>query len=128
LPDITSALDARAARLIRPDRDPDWRAGAGYEGDSPVPRHLADKRRSVNSGLRSVGRLCYLNIGVYWGLNAIYLLLYASVWRGAGEITALLAAFVAPSRAALARRLADTVCLIAYYVGVPVLVALPFLV
>jgi hypothetical protein len=37
---------------------------ARYEGASLARRHLADKRRSVNSRLRSVGRLCYLGIVV----------------------------------------------------------------
>jgi len=53
--------------------------------------------------------------------------LYASVWRGLAEGTALLGACVAPARAAGVRRAAEIVCQVAYYGGVPVLLLLRFL-
>ena len=59
---------------------------------------------------------------------SIYLLLYASVWRSIAEGAALLAAWVAPARALGVRRAAEVACLVAYYGGVPILVAIPFVI
>lgn len=64
---------------------------------------------------------------VSWGVSAVYLLLYASLWRSLGEGTALLAAWLVPRHAATARRVVEVTCAIVYYVGVPVIVLLPFL-
>jgi len=64
---------------------------------------------------------------VHWLTLTIYLVLYASVWRGLAEGMALLAACVAPARAAAVRRAAEIVCQVAYYGGVPVLLLLRFL-
>jgi len=64
---------------------------------------------------------------VSWSLAAIYVLLYASVWRGVAETVALIAAWIAPARALTVRRGVEIACRLAYYVGVPVLVLLPFL-
>jgi hypothetical protein len=64
---------------------------------------------------------------ISWSLVVIYLLLYASAWRAAAEAVALLAAWIAPTRASAVRRVVEIVCRIVYYAGVPVLVALPFL-
>ena len=64
---------------------------------------------------------------VHWLTLTIYLVLYASVWRGLAEGMALLAACVAPSRAAAVRRAAEIACQAAYYGGVPVLLLLRFL-
>jgi hypothetical protein len=64
---------------------------------------------------------------IHWGLTVVYLLLYASVLRALAEAIALAAAAVAPSRAVRVRRLVELACSGAYYVGIPVLVALPFL-
>lgn len=58
---------------------------------------------------------------------AMYLLLYAAVWRGFAELIALGAAGVAPSSAARVRRFAEIACLLTFYAGVPALVLLRFL-
>ena len=64
---------------------------------------------------------------ISWSLTAIYLVLYASAWRATGEGIALSVAWRAPARAATARRAVEIVCRVAYYIGVPVLVLMPFL-
>jgi len=63
---------------------------------------------------------------LYWATVTTYCVLYASVWRGLAEGAALLAAHVAPSRAARVRRAAEIACRVLYYGGVPVLLALRF--
>ncbi len=65
--------------------------------------------------------------GFYWGTIALYLLLYASVWRMLAESAAWLAAHASPSRAATVRRVVEKGALAAYYAGVPALVAARFL-
>ncbi|MBI4515953.1 MAG: hypothetical protein HY699_09090 [Deltaproteobacteria bacterium] len=75
-----------------------------------------------------VGLAAYLKtFGVYWGTLMVYLVLYASVWRGLAEGAVLLAAWTAPARAAGARRAAEIAAAALYYGGVPVLLALRFL-
>jgi len=64
---------------------------------------------------------------VSWSLAAIYLLLYASLWRSVGEGMALLTAWLLPRHAAAVRRAVEVGCSVVYYVGVPVIVLLPFL-
>lgn len=64
---------------------------------------------------------------IHWGLVLVYLILYASVWRGLAEALALLAAWVAPARAAGVRWAGEIACRLVYYIGVPVIVVLPFL-
>lgn len=64
---------------------------------------------------------------ISWSLAAIYLLLYASVWRAAAEGIALLVAWVAPTQSLRARRAVEIACRVVYYAGVPLLVLLPFL-
>src|SRR6184192_77960 len=64
---------------------------------------------------------------VHWLTLTIYLVLYASVWRGLAEGVALLAACVAPASAAGARRAVEIACQVAYYGGVPLLLLLRFL-
>ena len=64
---------------------------------------------------------------IYWGTVSIYLVLYAGTWRVAAEGVALAAAWVAPSRAARVRRMVEIGCRLAYYGGVPLLLALRFL-
>ena len=63
---------------------------------------------------------------IYRATVTTYCVLYASVWRGLAEGVALLAAHVAPSRAARVRRAAEIACRVLYYGGVPVLLALRF--
>jgi hypothetical protein len=60
-------------------------------------------------------------------MAAIYVLLYASAWRGAAEISAFAATRIAPSRAATVRRAAEITCAAAVYAGIPALLALRFL-
>jgi apolipoprotein N-acyltransferase len=75
-----------------------------------------------------LGLQAYLiTFAIYWGTVTIYLVLYAALWRALAEAVAFGAAWVAPSRAARVRRTVETVCRIAYYGGVPVLVTLRFL-
>ena len=65
-------------------------------------------------------------LAIYWVTTTIYCVLWASVWRGPAEGASLLAAHVAPSRAARVRRAAEIACRVLYYAGVPVLLALRF--
>ncbi len=67
------------------------------------------------------------SFALHWATMATYLVLYASVWRGAAEGIALLAAWIAPARAAAVRRAVEVACLGLYYGGVPALVAARFL-
>jgi len=67
-----------------------------------------------------------LTFAVYWATVTIYQVLYASVWRGLAESICLVAATVAPSRAARVRRAAELAIRVAYYAGVPLLLALRF--
>ena len=63
---------------------------------------------------------------LYWATVTVYLVLYASIWRGPAELICLLAAAVAPSRAARVRRATERLLRVLYYAGVPVLLALRF--
>jgi hypothetical protein len=75
-----------------------------------------------------LGLKAYLRtFGIYWGTLAIYLVLYASVWRGLAEGVSLATAWLAPAHAARVRRAAEIACGVFYYGGVPVLLALRFL-
>jgi apolipoprotein N-acyltransferase len=62
----------------------------------------------------------------YWVTVTIYLVLYASVWRWPAEIVAWLAARRGDSVASPVRRAVELVCRLAYYAGVPLLLALRF--
>ncbi len=64
---------------------------------------------------------------IHWGLVIVYLILYASVWRGLAEGVALVAVRAAPGRATAVRRWLEIACRLLYYAGVPVLIAVPFL-
>jgi hypothetical protein len=63
---------------------------------------------------------------VIWATTSIYLVLWAGVWRALGEGVALLAAVVAPSRAARVRRTVEIACRVLYYAGAPALLAVRF--
>jgi hypothetical protein len=65
-------------------------------------------------------------LAVYWGTVVAYLVLWAATWRWLGELVALAAAAAAPSHAAKVRRTVELVCGVAYWVGVPVVLALRF--
>jgi hypothetical protein len=75
-----------------------------------------------------LGPASYLRtFAVHWLTASIYLVLYASLWRGLAEGVALAAAAAAPSRAARVRRTVEAACRVLYYGGVPVLLGLRFL-
>jgi hypothetical protein len=65
-------------------------------------------------------------VAIYWATTTIYCVLWASLWRGPAEAASLVAARVAPSRAAGVRRAAEIACRVLYYGGVPVLLAIRF--
>ncbi|MFI5396149.1 MAG: hypothetical protein ACHQ9S_11510 [Candidatus Binatia bacterium] len=69
----------------------------------------------------------FKTFSIYWGLMTVYLILYASVWRGLAEGAALATAWLAPGAAARVRHIAEVACRVLYYVGVPVGLLLPFL-
>ena len=62
----------------------------------------------------------------YWATTAILLVSYASFWRAGAELVVWLAAATAPAAAATVRRVAEAICAIAYYGGVPALLALRY--
>jgi hypothetical protein len=63
---------------------------------------------------------------VYWATVTVYLVLYASVWRWPAELLAWLAARRGETVASRVRRIAELVCRVVYYGGVPALLALRF--
>lgn len=68
-------------------------------------------------------------LGVYWVATTAHLVLWAALWRTLAELIALGAALAwrAPARALTARRAVEILCAVAWWIGVPVLVALRFL-
>jgi hypothetical protein len=73
------------------------------------------------------GRTAYLTtLGGYWATTAILLCSYASIWRAAGELVVWTVAALGPSRAPAARRVVDLVCGLAYWAGIPALLALRY--
>jgi len=68
------------------------------------------------------------NFAVYWMTVAIYLACYASMWRGLAEACCLALTWATPHHAARTRRLAEAGCRVAYFAGVPALVASRYLV
>jgi hypothetical protein len=62
----------------------------------------------------------------YWTTVTVYLSLWAGLWRVIAEIVAWIAARLAPSSAAGVRRFVEIACRVAYYGGVPLLLALRF--
>jgi apolipoprotein N-acyltransferase len=74
------------------------------------------------------GALPYLTtLGEYWATTIILLVSYASFWRAAGEIIVWTAALAGRAAAAGARRAVEIACGLAYYGGVPALLALRYL-
>ena len=63
----------------------------------------------------------------YWATTTILLVSWASVWRGAGETLVWTAALAGPRPAGAARRVVEVACGLAYWVGVPALLALRYL-
>jgi hypothetical protein len=71
----------------------------------------------------------YLATGVeYWGTTLLYLVLVACTLRVFGEAVGLAATWIAPGRARSVRAVIEGFCSVAYYVGVPALLAIRFLV
>ena len=63
---------------------------------------------------------------LYWATVTVYLVFWASLWRGPAELACWIAATAAPSRAATVRRWAERSARLLYYGGVPVLLAWRF--
>ena len=63
----------------------------------------------------------------YWATTAILLISYASFWRAPAELAVWLTAALAPHQTHLARKSAETLCALAYYAGIPTLLALRYL-
>lgn len=74
------------------------------------------------------GLAAYLTTyAVFWSTITIYLVLYASIWRGVAEFVSLVAAWTIPRSAAGVRRWAERGSALLYYGGVPVILALRYL-
>jgi hypothetical protein len=63
----------------------------------------------------------------YWATTVILLASYASLWRALAEVAVWITAALARTRAPAARRIAEAVCAVAYYGGVPLLLALRYM-
>jgi apolipoprotein N-acyltransferase len=66
-------------------------------------------------------------LAAYWSNTVILLVSYASSWRAVAEASVWVAAFAGATPARGARRIADGACALAYWAGVPVLLALRYL-
>ena len=74
------------------------------------------------------GLLPYLaTFGAYWTTVVVLLASYASTWRALAEGAVGIAALFGDGSARAARRAAEIVCALAYYVGVPIVLALRYL-
>ncbi len=74
-----------------------------------------------------LGLEAYLrSAALHWSTTAAYLLLWASAWRGAAETVAFATACLAPRAAGPVRRAVEAVCGIAFWLGVPIVLALRF--
>lgn len=62
----------------------------------------------------------------YWTTVVVLLTSYAATWRAAAEAAVLLAAWQGATAARHVRRVTEAVCALAYYVGVPILLALRY--
>lgn len=65
-------------------------------------------------------------LGIYWLTVVLYMAFYAGVWRGLTEGVCLAAAFFTPAYANLARTLMERLSGAAYWLGVPLLLALRY--
>jgi apolipoprotein N-acyltransferase len=73
------------------------------------------------------GPLPYFStLGEYWATTIILLVSYASIWRAAGEILVWAVALAGRAPAIVARRAVEIACGLAYYGGVPVVLALRY--
>ena len=72
-------------------------------------------------------KACLLGFGIHWVLYGVYLLLYAALLRTLTEAVSLTAAWLAPSYASGARRLAEIAHRVLYFGGVPAVLILRFM-
>lgn len=74
------------------------------------------------------GPLPYLTtLWEYWATTIVLLVSYASCWRAAGELVAWTAALAGRAGAVVVRRGVEIACALAYWAGVPALLALRYL-
>jgi len=66
-------------------------------------------------------------LAVFWATMVVYLTAWATLWRLAAEAIVLAAAHAMPPATPGVRRAVEVACWLAYWVGVPALVALRFL-
>jgi hypothetical protein len=62
----------------------------------------------------------------YWATTVVLLISYASLWRAPAELVVWAAGALRAEWAPPARRVAEIVCALAYYVGVPLVLALRY--
>src|SRR6185436_19328999 len=72
-------------------------------------------------------RAYFTTFAEYWATTAILLVSYASLWRAAAELAVWTVATIARSRTETARSVVEVVCALAYYGGIPLLLALRYL-
>jgi len=65
--------------------------------------------------------------GIWWASFAIYLVMFAALFRAVVEVLAMIAAVLAPARALTARRFLERAQRVVYYVGIPSWIALRLL-
>jgi hypothetical protein len=66
-------------------------------------------------------------LAIFWATMVVYLTAWATLWRLAAEAIVLAAAHAMPTTTPGVRRAVEIVCWLAYWVGVPAMVALRFL-
>jgi hypothetical protein len=77
---------------------------------------------------RFYGAVAYLRtLAGYLAATVAVLVLYAAAWRILAETCAAIATALWPRRARVWRRMAEAICWVTYYLGVPALLALRFL-
>jgi apolipoprotein N-acyltransferase len=69
----------------------------------------------------------FRTLAEYWATTIILLVSYASMWRGAGELVVWATSFAGRAAAVAVRRAVEIACALAYYAGVPVMLALRYL-
>ena len=122
-----------AATWPPPRRWPWLRVLAKFAGFGLAPAAILFNAHQYIAYGGTLGQYYLLGLGpylrtfaVYWLTVVIYLVLYAGAWRGVAEGAVCATAWIAPARARGVRRLAEAALRIAYYGGVPALLALRF--
>jgi len=72
-------------------------------------------------------RAYFTSFAQYWATTAILLLSYASLWRTAAELIVWTIAAITPSHTQSTRNAVETLCALAYYAGVPAMLAFRYL-